>query len=178
LAVQGLTPESLEGRLSALPQPPRRAALIAPDHFVLTGGEALLKGLHALLSKVGRGVKVTPVEPGWQWPHPSLAAVGEATAEEMASFAVDPAPLVLQGSAEAEAGRGPQEWRSRARAHSVEPLDWPAACRRLKALGMDTAVEIGHGSALGQALRHADNGIRVLATGDIPSFAQAVKLSN
>jgi hypothetical protein len=43
---------------------------------------------------------------------------------------------------------------------------------------MDTAVEIGHGQLLGSALHRVDTDVRVLATEDNASFAQAVKLAN
>jgi [acyl-carrier-protein] S-malonyltransferase len=178
LAVQGLAPESLEERLKALPQPPLRAALIAPDHFVLTGGEAILKKLHTLLSAAGRGVKVTPVEPGWQWPHPGLAAVGERVANAVESLPKESMATPVQGAVDAEASRQARDWPQRAKLHSCEALDWPAACRRLRRMGMDTAVEIGHGSALGTALHASDTGVRVLASEDSAAFAQAVKLSN
>jgi [acyl-carrier-protein] S-malonyltransferase len=178
LAVQGLDPGSLDAKLSALPKPPRRAALIAPDHFVLTGDEALLKKLHALLSQAGRGVKLTEVEPGWQWPHPALAEVGERTAKDLEALPHEHVATPLQGAVDAEASRQAREWPQRARLHSSESLDWPAAGRRLRRMGMDTAVEVGHGSMLGLALHSADHGVRVLSTEDGAAFAQAVKLSN
>lgn len=45
-------------------------------------------------------------------------------------------------------------------------------------MGVDTAVEIGHGAHLGVAMHAIDHGVRVLATEDAASFAQALKLSN
>lgn len=178
LSVQGLEPAALESKLQALPEPPTRAALIGQDQFVLTGQEALLKGLHKLLAQAGRGVKVTPVEPGWHWPHPSLQAVGDWTREQLEAAPKENNSTPLQGAEDAEACRQVREWPARAAAHAAQPWDWMAACRRLKALGMDTAVEIGHGSALGAALHAADHDIRVLSTHDIPALALAVKLAN
>jgi [acyl-carrier-protein] S-malonyltransferase len=178
LSVQGLAPEALEGKLASLPEPPVRAALIGADQFVLTGPEALLKKLHALLGAAGRGVKVTPVEPGWHWPHPSLQPVGDWAKAQVEALPKEHLSTPLQGAEDSEAARQIREWPARAEAHAAKPWDWLAACRRLKALGMDTAVEIGHGSSLGAALHAADHDVRVLATEDIPSLAQAIKLSN
>jgi len=178
LAVQGLDPAALEAKLRSLPQPPRRAALIGPDHFVLTGDEALLKKLHALLSAAGRGVKVTPVEPGWQWPNPALADEAERSAQEIAALPFESMATPVQGACDAEPSRQQRDWGPRARLYTCEPLDWIAACRRLRQQGVDTAVEIGHGGVLGQSMHHFDHGVRVLATEDSASFAQAVKLSN
>jgi [acyl-carrier-protein] S-malonyltransferase len=178
LSVVGLAPEALESKLAALPEPPVRAALIGADQFVLTGSEALLKKLHTLLSAAGRGVKVTPVEPGWHWPHPSLAPVGEWVKAQLDALPKEHLSTPLQGAEDAEAARQTREWPARGIAHTSKPWDWLAACRRLKAMGMDTAVEIGHGGALGAALHAADHDVRVLATEDIASLAQTIKLSN
>jgi malonyl CoA-acyl carrier protein transacylase len=71
-----------------------------------------------------------------------------------------------------------RDWPGYLRTHGADPLDWTAACKGLKALGMDTAVEIGHGQLLGSALHRVDTDVRVLATEDNASFAQAVKLAN
>jgi [acyl-carrier-protein] S-malonyltransferase len=178
LSVQGLAPEALESKLAALPEPPTRAALIGPDQFVLIGQELLLKRLHALLSQAGRTVKVTPVEPGWHWPHPSLAPVGAWAQGELESAPKEHLATPIQPSEDVDASRQIREWPARALAHSAAPWDWLAACRRLKALGMDSAIEIGHGSALGAALHAADHDVRVLSTHDMPALAQAIKLAN
>jgi len=177
LAVQGLAPESLEAKLNTLPLPPRRVALIAPDHFILGGDEALLKKLHSLLSQAGRAVKLTPVEAGWQWPHPAMAEVGAWSHNNVAALPHEPMATPLQGGGDFEASRQAREWPERARLLSTEPLDWPAAGRRLRHLGIDTVLEIGHGATLGLALRGADPGMRALATEDNAAFVQAVKLS-
>lgn len=177
LSVQGLAPEALEPKLAALPEPPRRAATIGPDQFVLTGPEALLKRLHAALAALGRGVKVTPVEPGWHWPHPALQEVGAWARLQLEALPKEHVAAPLQGAGDAEAVRQVREWPARAAAHAAQPWDWPAACRRLKALGMDTAIEIGHGGALGAALHAADHDVRVLATEDNAAFSQALKLA-
>lgn len=178
LSVQGLAPEALEARLASLPEAPTRAALIGTDRFVLIGREPLLTRLHGLLSQAGRTVKVTPVEPGWHWPHPSLEPVGAWARAELEAAPKEHLGAPIQPSEDVEASRQVREWPARAAAHSAKPWDWLAACRRLKALGMDSAVEIGHGVALGAALHHADHGVRVLSTQDIPALAQAVKLAN
>jgi [acyl-carrier-protein] S-malonyltransferase len=180
LAVQGLDAAGLEAKLDALPQEvrPRRAALIAPDHFVLSGDEGLLKKLHAVLAAAGRGVKLTPVEPGWQWPHSALAALGERTAADFEALPREHLATPLQGAADVEASRTPRDWPARLRLCCSEALDWPAAGRRLRRMGVDTVVEVGHGAALGLALHSADHGVRALATADAADFAQAVKLSN
>jgi [acyl-carrier-protein] S-malonyltransferase len=177
LSVQGLAPEALEPKLQALPDPPVRAATIGPDQFVLTGSEALLLRLHELLAKLGRGVKVTPVEPGWHWPHPSLQPVGNWAQAQLEAAPKEHLATPLQGAEDVEACRQVREWPARA-AHAAAALDWMAACRRLKAMGMDTAIEIGHGSALGAALHAADHDVRVLATEDIAAFSQALKLAH
>lgn len=177
LSVQGLAPEALEPKLQALPDPPVRAATIGHDQFVLTGSEALLKKLHALLSAAGRGVKVTPVEPGWHWPHPSLQPIGDWAQAQLEPMPKEHLATPLQGAEDVEASRQVREWPARA-AHAAKPLDWMVACRRLKAMGMDTAIEIGHGSALGAALHAADHDVRVLATEDNAAFSQALKLAH
>jgi len=177
LAVQGLAPESLEAKLSSLPRPPRRAALIAPDHFVLSGDEAILKKIHTLLGQAGRAVKLTPVEPGWQWPHPSLADAGERTAKDIEALPQEHLATPIQAAADVEASRQARDWPERARLQSTEALDWPAAGRRLRLRGVDTVVDIGHGSGLGLALHNADHGLRALSTDDAGAFASAVKLS-
>jgi malonyl CoA-acyl carrier protein transacylase len=168
----------LEEKLKALPEPPVRVALIGADQFVLSGPENLLTRLRALLEKASRSIKVTPVEPGWHWPHPALQAVGDACAAELEQAPKEHTATPIQGAEECEAVRQVRQWPARAAAHASRPLDWLAACRRLKALGMDTAVEIGHGTALGAALHAADHDVRVLATCDIHALAQAIKLSN
>lgn len=178
LAVTGLAPEALQGRLAALPQAPTLAALLAPDHFVLTGDEALLQKLHTALTAAGRGVKVTPVEPGWHWPQPALAGVNAATADAVQALELEHLPMAIQGAYDELPLRNPRDWPAHLRTHGNRPLDWTAAIRRLKAQGMNTAIEIGHGSALGSALHKLDHDVRVLATEDNASFAQAVKLAN
>ena len=178
LAVQGLPSEALEARLGGLPQPPLWSARLSPDHFVLGGGERLLGALHGLLSKAGRGVKLSEVEPGWHWPHPALAPADEAAAAALAGASMEAVGLAVQPALEHPPLRQAREWPAYLRARGAAPLDWGAACRGLKALGMDTAVEIGHGQWLGAALHRIDTGIRVLATGDNAAFAQAVKLAN
>lgn len=178
LAVQGLAPEALEAKLAALPEPPQRCALISPDHFVLLGSEALLQKLHDLLAHAGRHVKVTPVEPGWHWPHPSLAPLAPQFEALVAGTPHEHLATPIQGAADAEALRQAREYPGRLALSFSQAVDWPAACRRLKLLHMDTAVEIGHGSALGAALHAMDHDVRVLATEDLPALSQTLKLAN
>jgi malonyl CoA-acyl carrier protein transacylase len=178
LAVTGLAPEALQSRLAALPQPPTVAALLSPDHFVLTGEEALLQKLHAALGAAGRNVKVTPVEPGWHWPNPALDGVNAACADALGALELEHLSLSIQGAYEELPVRAQRDWPAHLKAHGNRPLDWTAAVRRLKAQGMNTAIEIGHGSSLGSALHKLDHDVRVLATEDNASFAQAVKLAN
>ncbi len=73
--------------------------------------------------------------------------------------------------------RNVRDWPKRAAAQCTDALDWPAACKRLRAMGMDTAVELTKGVALGTALHKFDAGVRVLAAEDAPSFALAAKLA-
>ena len=132
LAVTGLAPEALQGRLAALPQPPTVAALLSSDHFVLTGDEALLQKLHALLTQAGRGVKVTPVEPGWHWPQPALDGANEACANDLSALELEHLPVSIQGAYEALPVRNPRDWPEHLRAHGNQALDWTAAIRRLR----------------------------------------------
>jgi [acyl-carrier-protein] S-malonyltransferase len=179
LSVQGLPAEALEGKLSGLPQPPQWAARFSPDHFVLCGNERLLTALHGLLEKAGgRGVKLSAVEPGWHWPHAALKPVGEALAASLEAVPTESLGLAVQPALQHNPLRQGRDWPSYIKTHGADPLDWTAACRGLKALGMDTAVEIGHGQLLGSALHKLDTDVRVLATEDNAAFAQAVKLAN
>jgi [acyl-carrier-protein] S-malonyltransferase len=178
LSVQGLPAESLEGKLSGLPQPPQWAARFSPDHFVLCGHERLLTALHGLLEKAGRGVRLSPVEPGWHWPQAALAPVGEGVAAGLEGLEMESLGLAIQPALDHLPLRQGRDWPGYFRSHGADPLDWTAACRGLKALGMDTAVEIGHGQLLGSALHRIDTDVRVLATEDNAAFAQAVKLAN
>jgi [acyl-carrier-protein] S-malonyltransferase len=177
LGVQGLPTEQLEAKLAALPTLPRRVALFSPEHVVLAGDEALLKKLAALLGPLGRHVKLSTVEPGYDWPHPIFAAVGERVAEALAAHKLEHINTSIQGAVDEEPVRHAQDWPKRAAAQCTEALDWPAACKRLRAAGMDTAVELTHGLALGVALHKFDAGVRVLAAEDAPSFALAAKLA-
>ena len=178
LAIQGLPGEALDERLKSLPEPPFWAARLGADHGVLCGPEAVLKQLHGALEKAGRTVKVTPVEPGWQWPHPRLEGAKQACIAGLAVLTFEHLPTPIQGAAEAEALRQARDWPAYLEQWGNQPLDWPAACRRLKRLGMDTALEIGSSTVLGAALHKLDTDVRVLGTEDNAAFAQAVKLSN
>jgi hypothetical protein len=138
----------------------------------------VLKQLHGVLEKAGRAVKVTPVEPGWQWPHPRLEGAKQACLSGLAALSFEHLPTPIQGAADAEALRQARDWAPYLEQWGNQPLDWPAACRRLKRLGMDTALEIGSSTVLGAALHKLDTDVRVLGTEDNAAFAQAVKLSN
>jgi [acyl-carrier-protein] S-malonyltransferase len=177
LGVQGLPTEQLQAKLAALPDPPRQVALFGADHVVLAGDEALLKKLAALLGPLGRHVKLSSVEPGYDWPHPIFAGVGQRVAEALSAHKLEHSNVAIQAAADEEPVRLMQDWPKRAAAQCTDALDWPAACKRLRALGMDTAVELTHGQALGVALHKFDAGVRVLAAEDAPSFALAAKLA-
>jgi [acyl-carrier-protein] S-malonyltransferase len=177
LGVQGLPVEQLEAKLAALPKAPKRVALIGNDHVVLAGGELLLKKLAGVLGALGRHVKLSPVEPGWDWPHPQFAGVGQRLGQALAAHKLEHINVAIQGAADVEPLRNVRDWPQRAAALCCDALDWPAACRRLRAMGMDTAVELTRGQALGTALHKFDAGVRVLAAEDAPSFALAAKLA-
>jgi len=177
LGVQGLPVDQLETRLAALPNPPKRVALLGSDHVIFAGEELLLKKLSALLGQAGRHVKLTAVEPGYDWPHPQFAEVGKKVADALAALKLENINTSIQAAADQEPVRNPRDWPARAAAQCTDALDWPVACRRLRALGMDTAVELTHGQTLGAALHKFDAGVRVLAAEDAPSFALAAKLA-
>jgi len=177
LGVQGLPAEQLEAKLAALPNAPKRVALFSNDHVVLAGDEALLKKLSGLLGAIGRHVKLSPVEPGYDWPHPQFAGVGQRVADALAAHKLEHINVSIQGAVDQEPVRNVRDWPKRAAAQCTDALDWPAACKRLRALGMDTAVELTKGQALGAALHKFDAGVRVLAAEDAPSFALAAKLA-
>ena len=177
LGVQGLPVEQLEAKLAALPNPPRRVALFSNDHVVLAGDEVLLKKLAVLLGGIGRHVKLSPVEPGYDWPHPIFEGVGQKLAEALGEHKLEHINVSIQGAVDQDPVRNVRDWPKRAAALCHEPLDWPAACKRLRAFGMDTAVELTRGQALGIAVHKFDAGVRVLAAEDAPSFALAAKLA-
>jgi [acyl-carrier-protein] S-malonyltransferase len=176
LAAQGLVREEWEAAFEGIDPKPCLAARIGPAHYVYTGEAGALGLVRARLVTRPK-VRATLVEPGWQWPHAEFLVLGRRTAEALGALKELPAPWTpLQGAGEIEMAREPRDWTGRAAA-AAEPLDWPAAGARLRALGMDTFVEIGHGAALGQALRADEPGLRALSTADAAAFAQAVKLS-
>ena len=177
LGVQGLPVAQLEAKLAALPQPPKRVALFSDDHVVLAGDQTLLKKLAVLLGSIGRHVKLSAVEPGYDWPHPIFASVGQRLADALNAHKLEHVNIAIQGACDHEPIRNVRDWPSRVAAQCTEALDWPAACKRLRAQGMDTAVELTHGIALGTALHKFDAGVRVLAAEDAPSFALAAKLA-
>lgn len=177
LGVQGLPVEQLEAKLAALPHPPKRVALFSNDHVVLAGEEALLKKLALLLGQIGRHVKLSAVEPGYDWPHPQFEGVGQKVSDALAKQKLEHINTTIQGATDREAIRNVRDWPARAVTLCTEPLDWTAACKRLRALGMDTAVELTRGQALGTALHKFDAGVRVLSAEDAPSFALAAKLA-
>ena len=177
LGVQGLPAEQLEAKLAALPNPPKRVALFSGDHVVLAGEETLLKKLAVLLGQIGRHVKLSAVEPGYDWPHPQFEAVGQKVGEALGKHKLEHINTTIQGATDREAVRNVRDWPARAATLCTEPLDWTAACKRLRAQGMDTAVELTRGQALGTALHKFDAGVRVLSAEDAPSFALAAKLA-
>lgn len=177
LAVQGLPADQLETKLASLPHPPKRVALFSNDHVVLAGDEVLLKKLALLLGNLGRHVKLSAVEPGYDWPHPQFEEVGRRVAEALAQAKLEPINTAIQGAVDKEAIRTVRDWPARAAALCTDVLDWPAACKRLRAQGMDTAVELTRGQALGAALHKFDAGVRVLSAEDAPSFALTAKLA-
>jgi [acyl-carrier-protein] S-malonyltransferase len=178
LGVQGVTQELLEAKQAELGVQAQRVALFSAEHAVLAGEETALKKLAQALAPLGRHVKLSAVEAGQDWPHPGLAVVGPRVAEALSAHKLEHINTAIQGAADQEPVRLAQDWPRRAAELCSAPLDWTAACRRLRAAGMDTAVELAHGQALGAALHKFDAGVRVLAAEDAASFALAAKLAN
>lgn len=177
ISVGGLPVEQLEAKLAALPQPPLRVALISPESCVLAGEEAVLKKLGQVLAGLGRQVKVSAVEPGWDWPHPSFAGVAPAMTEAFARLKIESIPQLIYGAGGDTPVRRPFDWQARLAALCTQSLDWPGAAAALRKAGMDTAVEMGAGQALGQAIHKIDTGVRVLATTNTADIALAAKLA-
>ncbi len=176
LALRGLPVAALEAGLASQGLPVRRLALLGPEHAVLGGDRGVLEPLRRRLAGAGRGVQASGVEPGWQWPDPAFAPAAEAFVAGLAALDPEPlaAPLLLGGQAIPKPAR---DWLPKLAVEATAAPDWSAAASRLRHQGVDTVVEVGHGSELGAALRSVDPGLRALSTGDGPALAQSLKLA-
>ncbi len=173
-ATQGVPLEQAD--LACQQQGLRRVATLGQESWVLAGPEAALR-LATEAWKGPRGVKISEPVPGWDWPS---SALDEHRAElESLEQGLDwerpshPLWSVGQGLAIRER----MAVAPALLAESGRDVDWAATFVGLRAAGVDTAIELGHGQALGSAWHKTDPGVRVLAAFDAPSFGTAAKLA-
>ncbi|MGH7441231.1 MAG: hypothetical protein ACREKE_01010, partial [bacterium] len=168
----------VDERIASLAVPVRCVALLGPEHGVFGGDQHILELIRGRMTQFGRSVQTSPVEPGWQWPDEAFADAAGRFAKDLGALELEPLSAPLMGSVEGEEPRQPREWLPGLVERSLRVPDWPALGLNLRRRGVDTVVEIGHGTALGAALRSSDPGLRALATEDTTALAQALKLSH
>jgi [acyl-carrier-protein] S-malonyltransferase len=175
-AISGLGAEELRQKFLPLPRRPEIVADDASDAAVVAGPEELLKKIVPLLAS--KTVKVSPIAPGWAWPHPSLQGAGREVAAEFSRLKFERSGSWDFFSA-VEPGRLGDWQRLPAlqEAACSAPLRFRECSQALRVAGMDTVVEIGPGEALGAMLRKLDTGIRALATLDTKALSSALKLA-
>jgi [acyl-carrier-protein] S-malonyltransferase len=175
--VTGMPVEELEAKFQPLARRPLLVGHLAPDVAAYAGEEDLLKRTLPLLA--GRTVKVSPVKPGYGWPHPSLEAAGKKVAAEFLKLK----PQLTSGMEIYSCTRGDfvpnlQDLPEIQGELCFKPILWTQTMKNLFQRGANTVIEMGSGQALGAAARKVNAGARILASEDAKTLSTAIKLAN
>ena len=177
LTVFGLPEEALDKLIVGLEPHPSIVGRHGPEAATLAGEKPLLEKLAVLLKS--KKIRVSPVVPGYDWPHPMFKPVAEKVAELFSELKLERSGNIeIFNSVTGEVVRKLEEYPDLIARGCYEPVDFASVVASMRGRGMNTAVEIGHGNTLGSFISAIDNGIRVLYTEDPKAFSHAVKLAN
>ena len=180
LTVTGLPVAKMKGLLSNLKPAPIITGYHSADACTAAGGQGLLEKLAQVLkSHKELKVKVGEVLPGIDWPHPLFEAVSLKVKAHFESF-----KLERTGNIELFQSSSGQRLIDHATLSQqiangcVQPILFNEMIAAMRKRGMDTAVELGPGTALASHTHAVDVGIRVLTTDSTKGLADTIKLAN